>query len=40
HVIYLKRLSLGPLTVAGLKLGSYRHLTSQEVELLYNATEE
>lgn len=40
HVIYLKRLTLGPLSVDGLKLGSYRHLTSQEVELLYNATEE
>lgn len=40
HVTYLKRLSLGPLTVAGLELGSYRHLTKEEVELLYNATEE
>ncbi|KAF0195524.1 MAG: 23S rRNA pseudouridine synthase [Bacillota bacterium] len=40
HVMYLKRLTLGPLSVAGVKLGSYRHLTSQEVKLLYNATEE
>ena len=35
EVIYLKRLSMGPLKLdEGLKLGEYRHLTDEEVQLL------
>lgn len=35
EVIYLKRLSMGPLTLdPSLALGQYRHLTEQELELL------
>ena len=34
-VIYLKRLSMGPLTLdEGLKAGEYRLLTAQEIERL------
>lgn len=36
-VIYLKRLSLGPLVLGNLERGAYRHLTGEEVAALYRA---
>jgi len=37
QVIYLKRLSLGPLNLGDLERGAYRHLTAAEVATLYRA---
>lgn len=38
-VVYLKRLSIGPLQLdESLPLGAYRELTDEEVELLYSTT--
>ncbi len=39
-VVYLKRLSLGPLALGDLKTGGYRPLTSQEVEELKRQAED
>jgi pseudouridine synthase len=39
HVIYLKRLSMGPLTLdPSLQEGSWRHLTQEEIDLLRSGT--
>lgn len=37
EVIYLKRLSLGPLVLGSLERGAYRHLTAEEVAALDRA---
>ncbi|GLV49135.1 pseudouridine synthase [Thermus sp. LT1-2-5] len=37
RVLYLKRLSLGPLTLGDLPLGAARYLTAEEEEALYRA---
>lgn len=34
HVVYLKRLSMGPLGLGALEKGAYRRLTEEEVEAL------
>ena len=40
-VVYLKRLSMGPLVLdEELPLGAYRELTEEELELLFNISEE
>jgi len=36
EVVYLKRLSLGPLTLGDLASGAYRHLTTEEIASLYD----
>lgn len=40
EVTYLQRISLGPLTIKGIKVGSYRHLTKDELKQLRKGTEE